>query len=73
MRTKWEILQAKLADLEKRAADVRYYLETQEATDFGLPCGGCGVVLATERDFDEHFLVPDERFINLGKCPTKVV
>jgi len=31
----------------------------------------CREVLRTEGDFARHFVVPDERYLNLGNCPTK--
>jgi hypothetical protein len=59
-RSKWAILNEQHQKLDR--------LETQEC---GLTCSGCGKVLETEKDFAEHYLVPDERFLNLGYCPDK--
>jgi hypothetical protein len=34
-----------------------------------MRCAGCGEHLPTEGAFARHFLVPDERYLNLGNCP----
>lgn len=34
-------------------------------------CTACGVVFASAYDFDAHYLVDDERYLNLGNCPTR--
>lgn len=31
----------------------------------------CGFHIVTEADFAKHFVIPDERYLNLGNCPVK--
>jgi hypothetical protein len=31
----------------------------------------CGASFETEADFAKHFIVPDERLLNLGWCPVQ--
>ena len=69
MRTKYEIMEAKIAFLEAEAAKVRRELEGLNDTPFGHKCGGCGLFLETEGQFAAHFDIPDERYLNLGGCP----
>lgn len=68
-RTKWSILQARLARLEADAKKIREELETVEKTSFGSICTGCGVLLNAEADFWRHFTIPDSRFLNIDYCP----
>lgn len=70
-RTKVQILRARLAELEAEAAKQRAYLDGLEQTAFGKPCSGCGQLLETELDFAAHFIVTDERYLNLGYCPAE--
>lgn len=37
----------------------------------GTKCAGCGELLVFEKDFAAHFVVPDERYLNIGDCPKK--
>lgn len=69
MRTKWEILEARLTELEKEVAKAKHYMEGLENTPCGLTCHGCNTELPTEADFAKHFTISDERFLNLGECP----
>ena len=69
-RTKWEILNARAVELRAALADVEQEMRGLENTRCGLSCSGCGMVLETEKDFAEHFTIPDERYLNLGNCPT---
>jgi hypothetical protein len=36
-----------------------------------MRCVRCRMELPTEGAFARHFVVPDERYLNLGECPTK--
>ena len=67
-RTKYEILTARAAELREEALRIENTLAGMEML-CGLSCGGCGTVLETEADFAKHFIVTDERFLNLGECP----
>jgi hypothetical protein len=67
MRTKWDVLEERLRTLRKLERE----MAGMERTEFGRPCAGCGEVLATEADFARHFLIPDERYLNLGRCPNE--
>lgn len=75
-RSKWEILIDRLAQLDQQAADLRAELEWMLTTPIkvhdepGIFCSGCRYHLDTEGDFAKHYLVDDERFLNLGRCPT---
>lgn len=68
-RTKWEILTARRMELRRALSDMDRTLSGLENTTCGLTCSGCGTVLATEADFAQHFIVTDERYLNLGDCP----
>jgi len=70
LRTKQQILEER----QNAAAKVFNNLTAQveDETPFGHPCTGCGKILETEKDFRSHFLIPDERYLNLGECPDKV-
>jgi hypothetical protein len=74
-RTKWDILQSRLAVLEAEVRDRQEYLAGLDRTPFTANgtgrCSSCGEQLPTEGDFARHFIVLDERFINLGECPNK--
>lgn len=69
MRTKAEILTAKRDAIAAELHRANREIDGLQHTDSGLNCGGCGKHLATEWDFASHFLIPDERFLNLGGCP----
>jgi len=70
LRTKQQILEER----QNEAAKVFNNLTAQveDETPCNLKCSGCGVLLKTEKDFRSHFLIPDERYLNLGECPDKV-
>jgi|SRR5690242_1076404 len=77
MRSKWEILAERLE--EKRKAFENASKEITDLIERPFPqdgytegkCGSCGVVFATWADHDAHYLVDDERYLNLGNCPTR--
>lgn len=73
MRTKYTILQERLAKAQAEADSLRNQIEGMDATTCGLTCSGCGTVLDTEGDFARHFYIKkfDEmnNFLNLGSCP----
>lgn len=69
MATKWEILEARRDEYLAQAEDVQRMLDGLEKTNCGLTCGGCGEYLRTEKDFAQHFIIPDTRYLNLGNCP----
>lgn len=69
MRTKWEILQARAEEMRVNLENAEKYLKGLERTPCGLKCAGCQTVLKTEADFAKHFVIPDERYLNLGDCP----
>lgn len=68
-RTKAEILQARADELRAMVEAADRYLEGLKNTPFGYQCSGCDTTLATEYDFAAHFIVTDERHLNLGSCP----
>lgn len=72
MHTKWEILEARRDELAKQLDKANRELQGLTDTPCQLHCAGCGVYLATEEDFARHFLIPDVRYLNLGRCPDKV-
>jgi hypothetical protein len=73
MRSKWQILQARTDALMSQLADLTSQLDWMERTPFKANgtgrCSACGTELPTEADFAKHYLVEDERFLNLGYCP----
>jgi hypothetical protein len=71
MRTKWDILLARQAQLAADLDRLTREINGLARTPFGKPCSGCGTVLANEAEFAAHFVVPDERYMNLGNCPMK--
>jgi hypothetical protein len=71
MRTKAEILDAKLEFLTNELAKVQREIYGLQHTECNLHCAGCGENLSTEWDFAKHFVIPDEQFLNLGECPNR--
>lgn len=73
MRSKYIILQERLANAEAEATRLRNQIEGLDNTPCGLDCSGCGTLLVTEGDFARHFAVSkfDEfnNHLNLGSCP----
>lgn len=72
MQTKWQILEAKKARLRDELGALEAYMADLAETPFGYNCAYCKVELATEKDFAEHFLVPDGRYLNMGLCPKEI-
>ena len=70
MRTKWDVMVQREKELTKELERLRADMEWMRRTEFGKPCLRCGFLLETERDFAAHFLIPNERYLNLGECPT---
>lgn len=76
MQTKITILTERAANLRTEAGKLLAEAERIERelsglarTPFGKPCNACGTMLATERDFAEHFRVDNPLWPNLGECP----
>jgi hypothetical protein len=75
VRTKWDILQERKAEAERvlarLVAEIKYLEETPFVDAFSEAgrCSKCEKPLPTEKDFAQHFIVPDERLYNLGYCP----
>ncbi len=75
MRTKAEILLAKRAYLAETLAKLDREIAGLKSQHTGggdflpLQCGKCGAVHETEWDFASHYVVSDERYLNLGDCP----
>jgi hypothetical protein len=77
MRTKWQIIVAEVEELKAKLAALQAHMEWAEKTPVwpgkgGVECVVCGEKLRTEKDFADHFLVPDEANRNLGYCPKTV-
>jgi hypothetical protein len=70
MRTKWEILQARRAELADELAKLDQYMRGLEGQPCMLRCNKCDKLHNSEADFAKHYLIPDERYLNLGHCPT---
>lgn len=73
-RTKWEILEEKYEILVRRAESARLELEGLERAPFQggeESCRTCNTPIPTEAAFAKHYLVDDERYLNLGNCPTR--
>lgn len=77
-RTKWEVLEARRMAVRKALSDIEREMTGLEQTpcrnSVGEPlsCGSCGAVHETEKDFADHYIVRDERYLNLGECPSRV-
>jgi hypothetical protein len=69
MRTKWEIVQARLEAARKEVEVLEHQIGSMENTPCGANACSCGATFKTEADFAKHFILPDERFLNLGWCP----
>jgi hypothetical protein len=72
MRTKWQILAAKR---DKAAEAYNKICREMDGIDASQPvvqaCRTCGELFFTQGDFDRHYLIDDERYLNLGNCPTR--
>jgi hypothetical protein len=76
-RSKWQIMQDEVVKLEQKVKDLKAHMAWAERTLFKVSgsqeevgrCSQCQTELRTEADFEKHFLVPDEKFRNLGYCP----
>ena len=73
VRTKWEIMIARLSEARKVVKAIEDELKWAERTPFTAngtgECSNCGTKLPTEADFWKHFPIPDERYLNIGYCP----
>lgn len=71
-RSKWNILNERNEINRAKVLKMDRELESLRNTSCNLHCSGCGVLLETEADFARHYVVKDERFLNLGECPAKL-
>lgn len=76
LRTKWEVLDKRAEKYMKIAErflllsiEILEQMQAMDRTRFGEACPGCDEVLETEADFAQHFLIPNETYLNLGRCP----
>lgn len=82
MRTKWEILEERRDKARRAYESLQAELDGLDRTpcrmlghegyEF-LSCSTCGTEFKTEGDFARHYLIDDERYLNLGHCPNKKV
>jgi hypothetical protein len=72
LRTKWEILSEALEEARNTVQVLEQGMRDLEAKPFGSECSYCGTEFATEADFDRHFIITNERHLNLGECPRKL-
>jgi hypothetical protein len=70
-RSKWDVLVERQAALRKALAKADAELEWMTKTPCPHSCTGCGEDFKTEADFFKHYLITDERYLNLGYCPIK--
>jgi hypothetical protein len=70
-RSKWDVLNERHQKAYEEYVELTRALNRLETQSCGLTCSGCGAALETEADFARHYLVPDERFLNLGYCPIR--
>jgi len=75
-RTKWEILEDRMLNAGEAVGYSAWReLRALERTPFTAngtgQCSTCGALLSTEADFAKHYLIDDERYLNLGMCPTR--
>lgn len=68
-RTKWEIMQARLNDAREAVENLENEMILLEQRDCEINCSGCGAYFEKEADFADHFVIPDEQYLNLGHCP----
>lgn len=71
-RTKMQILEERLAEKQRAADELERQIQGLHRTPCQLKCAKCGKYLKTEADFAAHFIVTDERYLNLGECPVKL-
>lgn len=71
MRTKADVLLEREREMREALTSAQREIEGLQNTEFGRACSGCGEILETEWDFAKHFVIPDERYLNLGDCPKK--
>lgn len=71
MLTKWEILGLRRDAYLAQAAEVQRELDGLENTNCGITCPGCSMYLRTEKDYAQHFNVPDPRYLEFGNCPNR--
>jgi hypothetical protein len=67
-RTKAEVLVERRAMLAAELEKLDQQIASLKRLDCGIRCS-CGKLLQTEWDFADHFIVPNERYLNLGNCP----
>jgi hypothetical protein len=73
-RTKWEILKEREAKAWAAWKAIDQELASLGRTIFkdgDSSCATCGAPLPTEAAFAAHYLVDDERYLNIGNCPTR--
>lgn len=68
-RSKWDILVARRVELQKQLDQANRHLKGLKETPCGIDCSGCHEFFETEADFAKHFVIGDERYLNLGECP----
>lgn len=68
-RDKVTIMLERIGQLRTEADRLEAELISLAGMRCELRCSGCGEYLATELEFAAHFLVSDERYLNLGDCP----
>ena len=71
MRTKTEILQERLEEAYQTYLEAQGDLNHLKYTACGLRCASCREYFLTELDFANHYLVPNERYLNLGNCKNR--
>lgn len=73
LRTKIEILKERLSVARDAVHDLEHELAAYKAlpTGGGPACFTCGHEFITDYDFWNHYVVLDERLLNIGECPTR--
>lgn len=69
-RTKWQVLVAKREALQTQIDELDRRMNSLAGQSCMLRCNKCDKLHETEADFARHYLIPDERYLNLGYCPT---
>jgi hypothetical protein len=70
-RSKWDVLLERHQKAYNEEQRLARELGCLENTTCNLTCSDCGKVHETEAEFAQHYLIPDERYLNLGYCPNK--
>lgn len=71
-RSKVEILEERMTKAYEEYYNQMMALERSRLAEPPTgKCASCGALTPSMYDFDAHYLVDDERYLNLGNCPKR--